>query len=497
MQEYSSENNSALLTDLYQLTMMQGYFLSGRKEDAVFDMFFRRPPFGSGYCIFAGLEPFIKTLLNLRFLKEDIEYLKTLGLFQESFLDYLKNFSFKGTIYSVEEGEVVFPNEPLVRVEGNIIELQLIETVLLNTVNFQTLIATKSARMSEAAGKKAVLELGLRRSQGPDGGMSASRASFIGGAKATANVLAGKVFGIPVKGTMAHSWVMAHGSELEAFEKYSEYYPENTILLVDTYNTLEKGIPAAVQALKKLKKKGIKNFGIRIDSGDLEYLSKEARKILDDSDLKETKIYASNDLDETIVEELIRKGSPIDAYGIGTALVTGKGDAALTGVYKLAAKKIGKSVEPCMKVSNNSEKMTNPHIKNTLRFFKDSLMEGDLIILEKEKDTISEMIQNKSKITFCHPYMPFVQFDMAKYDEAQFLYKKIIENGKLVYEFPELKAIQKKTETNLARLHPSYKRLLNPHVYKVSLSEKLLSLKNKMIQEISASPAYTRRSSSD
>jgi len=475
--------NLTILTDLYELTMIQGYYFYKRNLEVVFDMFFRKNPFNGGYSVFAGLEPLIKTVLNLRFTEDEINYLKKLNLFKSDFLKFIKNFKFSGDIYSVEEGEIIFPNEPIIKIKANMIEAQLIESILLNIINFQILIATKSARITESAKGKTILEFGLRRAQGIDGALSATRASFIGGADATSNVLAAKIFNIPPKGTMAHSWVMAFKNETEAFEKYTKLYPYNTILLVDTYNTLEKGIPAAIKSLKKLKRKGIKNFGIRLDSGDLEYLSKQARKMLDSAGLKEAKIVVSNELDEYIIEELINKNSPIDFFGVGTNLVTAKGEPSLTGVYKLVAMKKNNKYVPIIKVSNTIEKISNPGVKNILRLYDENYMIGDLIFLEEETNIIEKKIKNNLPLFFYHPEYEYKYLKISNYKTHKILLKNIVKNGKLNYVFPSLKEIQQKTKNNLKKLHPSYKRLLNPHIYKVSITKKLMDLKKTLIKK--------------
>jgi len=482
-QYYNNYNNLTLLTDLYELTMMQGYFFYKRDTYAVFDMFFRRQPFKGGYTIFAGLEPLINIILNFKFSDKEIEYLETLKLFKKEFLDYLSKFKFTGNIYSVAEGELVFPNEPLIRVESNIIEAQFLESILLNITNFQSLIATKAARVVEIAGGKAILEFGLRRAQGVDGALSAARAAFIGGVSATSNLLAGKIFDIPVKGTMAHSWIMAFKSELESFKKYAKLYPENSIFLVDTYNTLEKGIPDAIKILKELKKQGIKNFGIRIDSGDLEYLSKQARIKLDKADLKEAKIVVSNELDEFIIEELVNKNAPIDFFGVGTNLVTANTDPALSGVYKLVSIKDNKKFIPKLKISDAPEKITNPGIKNILRVYdKNNYMLGDLIFLESERNTIENKIRKRTLLKFYHPQYSYKSVKIVDYKDADIMLKRIIKNGELCYEFPSLKEIRQNTINNLRKLHPSYKRFLNPHIYKVSITKKLMDMKMSLIE---------------
>ncbi len=468
--------------------MMQGYYFYRKGLDVVFDMFFRRQPFKSGYSVFAGLEPLIKAIMALRFTDEDIKYLRKLKLFKKEFLQYLRKFKFTGDIYAFEEGELVFPNEPLIRIHSNIMEAQLLESFLLNVINFQTLIATKTARIIEASKGRNILEFGLRRAQGIDGALSAARAAFIGGASATSNTAAGQRFNIPVKGTMAHSWIMAFNCELEAFKKYAELYPENTTLLVDTYDTLKKGVPIAIKVLKELKKQGIKKYGIRLDSGDLEYLSKQARKMLDKAGLKEAKIVVSNELNEYIIEQLINKDAPIDFFGVGTHLVTAQGDPSLTGVYKLVARRENKTYIPSIKVSDNPEKITNPDIKNIARLYNSKFMIGDLIFLEKEKRNIVKKTSLKEPLTFYHPEYDYKSLKIDKYHRSRILLKNIVKNGKLKYKFPSLQEIQKRTQKHLKTLDPSFKRLLNPHLYKVSNTKKLRDIKLDMIKKWGQAP---------
>lgn len=467
---------SLLLTDLYELTMAQGYFLYKNNEYAVFELSFRKVPFNGSYIIFAGLETLVDIILNLKVEDSDIEYLKSLGLFKKEFLEYIKNFKFIGDIYSVEEGEVVFPKEPVLRIHAPIIQAQLIESIVLNTINFQSLIATKTARIIEAANGKAVLEFGFRRAQGIDGALSASRAAYIAGASGTSNVLAGKIYGIPVRGTMAHSWVMSFSSELESFEKFMKLYPENTILLIDTYDTIKSGIKNAIRVLKKLKKKGFKNFGVRLDSGDLETLSKQVREILDREGLKEAKIVVSNELDEYIISQLLNRGSPIDMFGVGTKLITGHPDASLGGVYKIVAKKQNKNYVPVIKFSDMPEKISLPHIKNVTRFYTKDRFLFDIIHLENEKFKKDNLL-----------YHPDFHYELKKPEsfdcERKLLLKKIVENGKLIYKFPDLLHIREKTKNNLKFLPFEYKRLINPHIYVVGISKKLKILKEKLIKE--------------
>lgn len=478
-----NEISDALLTDFYQLTMIQGYYYFKRHTEVVFDYFFRRIPFNGGYCIFAGLETLIDFINNFKFNDNDINYLKSLNMFKEDFLEFLRKLKFNIDLYSVQEGEIVFPNEPLIRIHGNIIEVQLLETILLNIINFQTLIATKTSRIVEAANGKPVLEFGLRRAQGIDGAISGTRASFIGGVGATSNVYSAKVFDIPPKGTMAHSWVMAFDSERESFEKYADLYPDSAVLLVDTYDSLDKGIPNAIKVLKALKNKGIKNFGIRIDSGDLSDLSKKARQLLDKAGLKEATVIVSNELDEYVISELKKNNSPIDVYGVGTKLITADGSSSLSGVYKIIAKKEVEKYKPCIKITDDPKKIINPGIKNILRLFKNNKPAGDLIFLQDQEKSISEKIINKKAIKLIHPEYDYKIIKIEDYDFAEILLKKVIDKGKAIIDFPSLYEIQQKVRSNLKKLDSRYKRLLNPHIYNIGISQELMDLKLKMINE--------------
>ncbi len=472
--------SNALLTDLYELTMMQGFFLHDENPQVVFDMFFRRQPFGGGFTVFAGLNKLLETVETLEFQEDDLDYLASLGLFQQRFLDYLKGFRFRGSIYGMDEGTIVFPNEPLLRVHGSLLETQLIESVLLNIVNFQTLIATKTARIYLATGQGILLEFGLRRAQGPDGAISATRAAFIGGAAATSNTLAGKLLDIPVKGTMAHSWIMAFPTELEAFRKYAEIFPDNTILLIDTYDTLSSGIEHAIKVGQELKQKGHGNFGVRLDSGDLEYLSKLTRKRLDAAGLSDAKIAVSNELDEEIIHELKTSGAPIDIWGVGTNLVTASGDPSLTGVYKLVAKQNGKDFEPTIKVSNNPSKITNPGVKQVYRFYDASCSPlADLLTL------VDEPMNKGKSYHFFHPMIDYKHMIVKDYDSFEPLLSLKMKEGQTVSPLPDLRSIQKRMKDNLSELDSTYKRLKNPHVYKISLSSKLKKIKDSLLSKYS------------
>ncbi len=469
--------NSALLTDLYELTMMQGYFYKQNNPDVVFEMFFRRNPFNGGYTVFAGLEDLLKRLENLAFSDEAIEYLRSTGIFKNSFLDYLKDFKFSGDIYAMPEGTIVFPYEPLITVKANLMEAQLIESMLLNTVNFQTLVATKAARIFAASGGANIMEFGLRRAQGIDGALSASRAAYIGGASATSNTLAGQKFGIPVTGTMAHSWIMSFESELEAFRKYAELYPEKVILLIDTYDTLGSGIDNAIIVGKELQKKGL-NFGVRLDSGDLQYLSEKVRAKLNAAGLPDALIAVSNDLNEHIIRQLVRDEAPIDSWGVGTQLVTGGEDSSLTGVYKMVARQQGDSMVPTIKLSNNPEKTTNPGFKQVYRFYdcQQSPLADLMTFFEDE-------ITTGKSYRFVHPMYRYRSFVSREHATVKPLLVKCLENGRICCDLPDIEHIRNNVISDISGLDRTFKRLINPHIYKVALSENLAELKFSMLDE--------------
>ncbi|MDD7014532.1 MAG: nicotinate phosphoribosyltransferase, partial [Spirochaetales bacterium] len=341
-QNYFSSN--ALFTDFYELTMAQGYWKQNMNHQVVFDMFFRRQPFNGGFSVFAGIETLLDSITSFRFSEEDIDYLRSQKIFEEGFLEYLKTFKFTGDLWAFDEGSIIFPQEPLVRIHADLIEAQIVEGLILNIINFQSLIATKTARVWLASKKGAIMEFGLRRAQGPDGAMSATRAAYIGGAAGTSNTLAGKIYGIPVMGTMAHSWVMSFPSELEAFEAYAKIYPDKTVFLIDTYDTLKSGIKNAIKAGAKLVEQGY-NFGVRLDSGDISYLTQEVRKELDKAGFPQAYISVSNELTEEIIETLVQENAPIKSWGVGTHMVTGGNESSFTGVYKLAARNDSSSGE--------------------------------------------------------------------------------------------------------------------------------------------------------
>jgi nicotinate phosphoribosyltransferase len=472
--------DSALFTDFYSLTMAQGYWKKNPEEKAVFEMFFRQQPFGGGYSIFAGLGTLLEKLSNFTFSDEDIAWLKSLNVFEDTFTDFLKTFRFKGCLWAMDEGTVVFPQEPLIRVEGNLVECQILEGLILNIINFQSLIATKTCRIWLASGKGKLMEFGLRRAQGPDGALSASRAAFIGGASGTSNTLAGRVYGIPVMGTMAHAWIMSFENEEEAFDAYAALYPDRSIFLIDTYDTLKSGIQNAIKAGKKLEAKG-KKFGVRLDSGDMQYLSVEVRKILDEAGCKNAFITVSNDLDENIIENLVREGAPIDSWGVGTRLVTGGQASAFTGVYKLAARFEKEKVIPVMKLSDNQEKTTNPGVKQVWRILdKNTSAVADVLAIESGGES---GLKAGHSYNFWHPSADYRHFSHTIDGSVQPLLKKRIDNGKLSEKQPLLVEIKEHAAANLERFDATYKRLLNPHVYKVSITEQLRSLKLELIQK--------------
>jgi nicotinate phosphoribosyltransferase len=479
--ENQSSPDSALFTDFYSLTMAQGYWKKNINHRAVFEMFFRHLPFGGGFAVFAGLDTMLKRLQNFSFSGDDIHYLQGLGCFEEAFLEYLRGFRFSGSLLSFDEGTVVFPLEPLIRVDGGLIECQIIEGMLLNTINFQSLIATKAARVWLASGKGSIMEFGLRRAQGWDGAMSATRAAFIGGASGTSNTLAGKEFGIPVLGTMAHSWIMAFPTEEEAFRAYAELYPDRTVFLIDTYDTLKSGALNAIKVGKELAARG-KIFGVRLDSGDIQYLSTEVRRLFDEAGLTKATIAVSNDLDESIIEALMAAGAPVDTWGVGTQMVTGGKEAAFTGVYKMAAREdTGGFLVPAMKFSDNPEKTTIPGIKQVWRI-KDSQGKAVADVLSLDDPETPDTIEKGKRYPFWHPAADYRHFYHDVGGSAEILLKIRMENGKLRGPRPSLQEIRARTAEELESLDPSHKRILNPHIYKVSITPRLRFLKLELIK---------------
>lgn len=468
--------NLTMLTDLYQLTMMNGYYLDGTHEnEAVFDMFFRHKG-QLNYAISAGLAQVIEYINELRFTAEDIDYLRRNGGFDEGFLNYLKDFRFTGDIYAAREGEVVFPYEPIMIVKAPLIQAQLVETALLNIMSHQTLIATKASRIVHAAGGKSVVEFGLRRAQGPDAGIYGSRASIIGGCKGTSNVLAGEMFDIAIKGTHSHSWVMSYPDEITAFRRFAEIYPDNCLLLVDTYDTLNSGVPNAIKVFEELRQKGHKPVGIRLDSGDLAYMSKEARKMLDNAGFSDAIIFASGDIDEDVITALNVQGAKIDVYGVGTKLITSENTPSLGGVYKLSQITLDGKPCPRMKVSSSLEKMTNPAFKKVYRLYgRKGMAAADLIALRDEELT--------DPITLTHETDRWKQITLKDY-EAKELLVKVFENGRQIYEVPPLNVSAEYAAAELKKFWGEYKRLINPQIYKVNLSDKLCSLKQEILKSV-------------
>ena len=470
--------NLTMLTDLYQLTMMYGYLKSGMRDNiATFDMFYRSKDESTHYAIMAGLEQLIDYLKNLHFDEEAIDYLRSLGIFDEEFMQELRDFKFSGDVYAVPEGTIVFPGEPLVRVTAPIFEAQLVETALLNIINHQTLIATKASRVVQAAEGGTVMEFGLRRAQGPDAGIYGARAAIIGGCKSTSNVLTGQMYSIPIAGTHAHSWVMSFPDEITAFRKYAEMFPTSCLLLVDTYDTLKSGEPNAITVFNELRATGHEPVGIRLDSGDLAYLSREARKMLDAAGYPNTIICASGDLDENLIRDLKLQGACIDTWGVGTKLITSEDCPSLGGVYKMSAETVDGRVIPKIKISENPVKITNPGVKRLWRIYDNQTGKAtaDLIALDYES------FDTTRPLTIYDPVNTWKSMTLTDYTMKE-LQVKVFEGGKRVYDSPSLQEIQQHCQEDLDTFWDQYKRLLNPHRYKVDLSDSLWMLKNSMLQ---------------
>lgn len=471
-----------LLTDLYQLTMAYGYWKAGMIDhEAVFHLVFRRAPFHGGYAICAGLGTAIEYIQELEFSDDDIAYLQTLQgsdgkpLFEQAFLDYLRTLRLQIDVDAIEEGTVIFPQEPLIRIKGPLLQCQLLETPLLAAINYQTLIATKAARICDAAQGDPVIEFGLRRAHGYDGGIMASRAAYIGGCQATSNTLAGKLYGIPVRGTHAHSWVMAFPTELESFQVYADVLPNNSVFLVDTYNTVE-AVKQVVEIGKRLREQGHHLAGIRLDSGDLADLSIKARRLLDESGFKETVIIGSNDLDEHVISSLKAQGATIAVWGVGTRLVTAYDQPALDGVYKLSAvREPGQDWQYKLKLSEQIIKISTPGMSRARRFFVDGKAFADVIY--------DERLGLSDHFTMIDPHDLTKQFKMPKNAEGVELMSPIFRQGELVYTQPALAEVQQKTLKGLRQFPQGIKRLLNPHLYPVGLEKQLYDLKNQLIMK--------------
>lgn len=476
-----TERNLSMLCDFYELTMSNGYFKNGfYKKTAYFDVFFRSVPDGGGFAIAAGLEQVIDYIKNLHFSAEDIEYLRSKNIFDESFLDYLRNFHFSGDIYAIPEGTPVFPNEPLITVKAPAIEAQLVETYLLLAINHQSLIATKTNRIVRAAQGRTVLEFGSRRAQGADGAIIGARAAYIGGCAGTACTLTDEIYGVPASGTMAHSWVQMFDTEYEAFKTYCELYPDSATLLVDTYNTLKSGVPNAIRVFKEvLVPRGITNFAIRLDSGDISYLSKKARKMLDEAGLESCKIVASNSLDEYLIRDLMMQGAQIDAFGVGERLITAKSSPVFGGVYKLVAVENDRGdIVPKIKVSENTAKITNPHFKKLYRYYdKESgkALADELCIWDETVD------ENEPRTIF-DPNATWKTKTLTDYTVRE-LQVPIFKNGEYVYDMPTLNEVKAYCAEQVDLLWDEVKRFENPHTYYVDLSEQLWNVKQRLLKE--------------
>ena len=478
-----NQRNLTLLTDLYELTMMQGYFKEkDANETVIFDAFYRSNPDGNGYSICAGLEQVIEYVKNLHFDWEDVDYLRSLGIFGDDFLEYLRGFHFSGDIYAIPEGTVVFPREPLVKVIAPIMEAQLVETAILNIVNHQSLIATKTARIVHAAQGDGIMEFGLRRAQGPDAGIYGARAAMIAGCIGTSNVLAGKLFDVPVKGTHAHSWIMSFPDELTAFRTYARLYPSACILLVDTYDTLGSGVPNAIRVFKEMREAGIPLtfYGIRLDSGDLAYLSKQAKKMLDEAGFSDAVISASNDLDEFLIDSLKIQGAAINSWGVGTNLITSKDCPSFGGVYKLAAikdKATGQFI-PKIKLSENTEKVTNPGNKTIRRVYNkcSGKIIADLICL------VDEVYDESKSLLLFDPVETWKKTHLAPGSyRLRELMIPVFKNGQCVYQSPKVMDIRDYCRGELDTLWDESKRLINPHEIHVDLSNELWHMKNQLL----------------
>ena len=479
-----SKRNLTLLTDLYELTMMQGYYEKGQNENVIFDVFFRQNPCNNGYSVCAGLDQVIDYIKNLHFTYDDVDYLRGLGIFKEDFLHYLSGFHFSGDIYAIPEGTVVFPKEPLLKVVAPIMEAQLVETAILNIINHQSLIATKTSRIVFAANGDGIMEFGLRRAQGPDAGLYGARAAMIGGCVGTSNVLAGQMFDVPVMGTHAHSWIMSFPDEYTAFKTYAEMYPDNCTLLVDTYDTLKSGVPNAIRVFQEFKDAGkpLIKYGIRLDSGDLAYLSKEARKMLDEAGFPEATICASNDLDEFLLHDLKMQGAAIDSWGVGTNLITSKDCPSFGGVYKLAAiqNEEGEFV-PKIKISENTEKITNPGNKTIYRIYEKASgkIKADLICFA------DEVIDQKQDLLLFDPMDTWKKTKLAggTYTVREILLP-IFKNGECLYKSPTLKEIAAYCREEKDTLWDETKRLFYPHRVYVDLSQKLYAVKQSLLDQM-------------
>ncbi len=477
------KRNLTMLTDFYEITMSNGYFQHGFQDrEAVFDMFFRRIPDEGGFAIFAGLEQLIEYLQNLSFTPDDIAYLRSKGQFSEEFLDYLKHFSFQCDIWSMREGTPIFPYEPVVIVRGPIIQAQLVETMVLLTINHQSLVATKANRIARAAAGRPVAEFGSRRAQSYDAAILGARATYIGGCSSTACVIADREYGIPAVGTMAHSWVQVFDSEYEAFKNYAELYPDNSVFLVDTYNVLKSGVPNTIRVANEvLKPLGFRPKAIRIDSGDIAYLSKKARKMLDDAGYPDCKIMASNSLDEYLIRDLLVQGAQLDLFGVGENLITSKSDPVFGGVYKLVAVEQNGTLIPKIKVSESIEKITTPCFKNLYRFYNRDTGRAiaDYVTMH------DEVVDDSLPITIFDPVATWKKKTINNF-RAECLLVQVFERGKCIYNSPTLEQIKQYCAAQMETLWDEVKRFEHPHRYYVDLSDKLWKERNNLLEKINA-----------
>ncbi len=474
-----NEKNLSMLCDFYEFTMSNGYFKNGfYKRNVYFDVFFRKVPDNGGFAIAAGLEQVISYIKNLHFSDDDISYLRTKGIFDEQFLEYLSNFKFHGDIYAVPEGTPVFPNEPVMTVRAPAIEAQMIETFVLLTVNHQTLIATKANRIVRAAQGRAVLEFGSRRAQGASGAVDGARAAYIGGCAGTACTLTDELYGVPAGGTMAHSWIQMFDSEYDAFKTYCELYPDNPTLLVDTYNTLKSGVPNAIKVFKEvLLPQGKTKCAIRLDSGDISYLSKKARKMLDEAGLTDCTITASNSLDEYLIRDLMMQGAQVDTFGVGERLITSSSSPVFGGVYKLVAvEDEGGEIVPKIKVSENTAKITNPHFKKLSRYYDNESGKA----IADELCVYDEVVDDKKPRTIFDPMATWKTKTLTDFTAKELLVP-IFKGGECVYESPSIKEIAGYCAAQLDLLWDEVKRFENPHTYYVDLSKKLYEIKNILL----------------
>jgi nicotinate phosphoribosyltransferase len=481
---FRNDRNLTMLVDFYELTMGNGYIENNvENQIAYFDMFFRKVPDDGGYCIMAGVQQLIEYLSNLKFTEEDIEYLTKKNIFSQEFLDYLKNFKFSCEVWAIPEGNPVFPNEPLVTVRGPVIEAQFVETMLLLTVNHQTLIATKSNRICRAAAGRPVMEFGSRRAQGYDGAIYGARAAIIGGCDSTACTISEEMFDIPAIGTMAHSWVQLFSTEYESFKAWANVYPDNCILLIDTYNVLKSGLPNAIKVFNEvLLPKGYRPKGIRIDSGDITYLTKITRKLLDEAGFSDVKIVVSNSLDEYIIRDVLNQGACIDSFGVGERLITAKSEPVFGGVYKLSAIETNGTIIPKIKISENEEKITNPGFKKIYRIFDKNTDKAiaDLITLA------DEVIYETKPLVIFDPIFTWKKKRIKNYYVKELLVK-IFENGAPVYKNPSVMEIKRFAKNETEKLWPEVLRFENPHNYYVDLSTKLWNVKQSLLQKYSES----------